>query len=370
VKLLEAARPLSIVITNRDGEHYGIKYDIEERNLVYDQTSSIIGEALGSIASIEEISEDDWRKALSGPGVYFEYTVPIKLSVLNGWLDAHMPDTVKDVPIRRIYVAFGEDKSRIYYQDIGSDLFFGADTASAAGKLQALEKYDANDAVFAFETDIQAAQVAPYMLIMKNIDHFDVSVGSVSREEELLDMVIIALGHGEEIDTTYAYRDSKNVLNCVGAQFNIKVNTDGKVFYRRTDLPPHGVEEHIKNASEMIERARDIVANTIGKECGDAEVFFESENISGDSGLVTFGYYIAGGRMYLQQNVHAAQVRFSAGMVTDVVLVFRKFLITEERINLLPEKQTFAAAGGEFLLCYSDAGLEMLEPSWIRVGES
>ena len=52
----EATRPLVIVITNERGERYGARYDTGARNSVYDRTSSIMGEALGSASTPSEIN--------------------------------------------------------------------------------------------------------------------------------------------------------------------------------------------------------------------------------------------------------------------------------------------------------------------------
>jgi len=365
-ELKEAARPLSIVITNENGERHGVKYDTDARNAVYDRTSSIIGEALGSALMPKEISEDEWREALSGPGVYFEYISPVWISVLDGWLGARIPGAVDDALLRRVYVAFGEDKSRIYYEDIERDLFFGADTASTAGKLQELEMYSANGAVFAFETGIEVFESEPYTLILPGNDHPDVSAAAAGSAEELLQIALAALGHIEEDYTTYT-DPRTGILVCVGTRFNIRVDTNGRVHYRRTDGPPLNDEENTYSMSEMIERARVIVSDTIAETCGNAEVFFESfEYGAGNTCSVSFGYYIAGGRMFLHDDSHAAQIKFSSGMVTEIELFFRNFTFTGEYSKLLPEIQALAAAKGGLLLSYSDTGAETLQPSWVR----
>lgn len=365
-EIKEAARPLVIVVTDETGARYGVKYDTEARNAVYDRTSSILGEALGSASAPAEITEDEWREALSGMGVYFEYAIPLRLSVLDGWLGARMPETVKDVLLRRVFVAFGEDKSRIYYQDIERGLFFGADTASTAGKSQELDIYSSNNAVFAFETGALASKNAPYMLITHENNYPDVNVSSAGSTDELLQIILVASGHSEEAYTTY--NDNQGFPVCVGTQFKINIDTSGKAYYRRTDELQAGDEEQTVNSSEMIEKARVIVAETIGKACGDAEVFYESfEAGEGGACSVFFGYYIAGGRMFLNKDAYAATVSFMSGTVTEIELVFRDFSFTGETIRLLPEIQAMAAAGGEFLLCYSDVGPETLIPSWVRL---
>ena len=387
VDIKEAARPLCIVITNENGDHYGVKYDTDTRNAVYDRTSSIIGEALGSASMPKVVDESEWREALSGTGIYFEYLYPVKLSVLDGWLGAPMPETAEDVPIRRVCVAFGEDKSRVYYQDIERGLFIGADTASASGKIQELEIYSENGAVLAFEMGIPSFKNAPYMLIMQESEHPVVSAVTAGSGEELLEITIEAMGQSEETYTKYY--DNRGVLVCVGTQFNSRVDANGRVFFRWIDEPEQNQnktrnktqgetqdeyqsknqdnEKQIPDVSKMIEGARAIVSDTIVKTCGDAEVFFETAKYEPDGSYsVYFGYYIAGGRIFLHNDDYAARIRFSSGAVSDIELNYRSFLLTSEFTKLFSEKYALAAAGGEFILSYSDSGPETLEPSWVK----
>ena len=361
----EAARPLCIVITNEDGERYGVRYDTDARNAVYDRTSSIIGEALGSASASSEIGENEWRAALSGPGVYYEYTTPVRLSVLYGWLGARMPDITEDVSIRRVYIAFGEDKSRIYYLDHENGLFYGADTASSAGKAQELGIYTSNGSLFAYELGTEGSSQSPYMLIMPGREHPDIRTAITVNAEEILDVALRALGHSSEAYTTMSYEDGS--VRRVGTQFIIRIDVRGGIIYRRTDIPPHDPDEILPGDGENIERARAIAAETIGKVCGAAEVFFEYVEPRGvDAVSVYFGYYIAGGSVYLPDNRYAARITLAGGVVTDVDLNYREFSYTGELTGLLPEQQALAAAGGEFMLCYSDTGAETLQPSWIR----
>ena len=360
----EAARPFCIVITDESGGRYGVRYDTDARNAVYDRTSSLIREALGSASEPLEISEDEWRAALSVRGIYFEYTTPVKLSVLDGWLDIQRAAPISDLSLRRIFVSFSEDKTRIYFQDSESGLFYGADTASSPVKAQELGIYSANETVFAFETGIKAAEDAPYVVIMAGSDHPDVRAASAGSSEELLDIVLGAMGIRR--NETSTYYDSRGVLICVGTQFNIRVDTLGRVFYRRTDgQPPADMAQELSE-SEMIESARVIIADTIAGSCGGAEVFFETleERGSGESSSAYFTYYIAGGRVFLLENEYAATISFTAGVVMELELNFRSFTLSGEYTGLLPERQALAAAGGEFMLCYSDTGAERLQPAW------
>jgi len=362
--LKEAARPLSIVITNEEGERYGIKYDVDERNATYERTRRLFTEAFGSASVPQEISEEQWRESLGGAGVFFEYATPIRLSVLDKWLGAQMPETMQDLYLRRMFVAFGEDRSRLYYQDHSSSLFYGTDTVSSAGKAQELENFVSNGAVFAYETGITGAENAPYMLLIPGSYHPNIRAYAAGSPDELLAYGLTALGHVNELYRTYFGPD--NTLVCVGTQFRIMMQTDGRLWYRRTDGLPSQELLPSLSKSEMIEAARMIVFDSISAVSGNAEVFFESYEQAGDVLHVHFGYFIAGGRVHMYDDRHAAMITFTSGIVTEVDLNFRNFIFSGEYTRLLPERQTLAAAGNEFMLYYSDTGAEILHPSWVK----
>jgi hypothetical protein len=121
----------------------------------------------------------------------------------------------------------------------------------------------------------------------------------------------------------------------------------------------------------MIEMARAVVSDTIGRTSGGAELFFETlELTAADSGVVTFGYYIAGGRIRLGEDVPAAKVFFTESIISEATLFFRNFsIISDEYTELLPELLAFAAAGGEFALSFPYVGSDTLIPTWIFNGQ-
>ena len=360
--VLEAARPLVIVITHEDGGRFGAKYDTDIRNEVYDWTSGIVGEALGSASAFEQICQYRWREALSAPGVFFEYFSPVWLSVINNWLGARLAYIEEDILLRRIFVAFGDESNRIYLQDIQTGYFYAAQTASFARKAPELEALRPNGARFAFEIGSAGAETAPYMLILPETKHPIVAADTAWSAEEILYIVRNAFGHGRETDRRYFDNDT---LVSIGVNFNIRVQPCGTVLYRRTDRPP--TADIIVSDSHAIEQARIAVSETIGGTSAGAEVFFEYlEHANGDNRLATFGYYIAGGRIRLIDDMPAARVLVSGGVVMEAELKFRSFsVISEEYTELLPEVIALAAAGGEFVLNFSDTGAEQITPIWV-----
>jgi len=361
----EAARPLSIVITNEEGERFGIRYDTDMRNTVFERASGIVGEALGSAAMPVEITKEQWRDALSRANVYFEYILPVRLSILDGWFGLRKPETVDDIVIRRIFVSFDENRNRLYYQDYYTGKYFSADTASTATKAQELETLSSNGAVFAFETNVVGSDNAPYMILMPGSHHPDVRRTLVHSQEEMFEVALSAFGHSHEVYPPFLSGDT---LVCVGSQFSIWVHPDGRVIYRWTSDLPNEDDARVLSDGEMIEHARIIVANSISLTSGDAYVQFEAFIYDEGMYMIFFGYYVAGGRVHLHDDRHAARVSFSSGVIVESELNFRNFTLTGEEVRLLPEKQVLAASGGEFMLSYSDTGSEVLHPSWVRVG--
>jgi len=366
----EAARPLVIVITNSSGERFGVKYDIAVRNEVYDRTSRIVGEALGSAAEAFQVTQTQWREALSGEGLYYEYAVPVSLSILDGWLGTRLPELIADMQIKRIFVVFSGDRNRIYYEDAESGIFYGADTASTAGSVQELEALSiGSEAVFAYQTGIAASSLSPYMLLLPGNIHPVIAASAGANAEEMLLSVLAALGFDYGTETSTPYNIDGGIRVRVGTQFNIRADMQGRILYRRTE-GPYAIagEEQDLTEGELVEMARVIVSESMEPYIGSAEVFFESvEMISPGVYCVNFSYYTAGGRVFLFDDSHAARITFVHGLVTEAEFIIRNYTFADESAALYMERQAFAAAGGEFMLYYHDTGAELIQPAWVRV---
>jgi hypothetical protein len=123
------------------------------------------------------------------------------------------------------------------------------------------------------------------------------------------------------------------------------------------------------SADAAVLAARAAVVNTIGRTCGDAGIFLTGV-VTEEPGVytVSFAYGVAGGWVYLRGGRSAARVTVSGGEASAMVLLFRRYMITDETVTLLPEQLALAAENGEFALGYSDSGGNELIPEWTRVG--
>jgi hypothetical protein len=131
-----------------------------------------------------------------------------------------------------------------------------------------------------------------------------------------------------------------------------------------------GVYENpdIGSGGEAVDLARYAVSDTVGRYCGDAALNFTGLKTGEDDGayIISFEYFISGGEIGSRDGEPAAEVRIEGGAVTAMSLRFRRYSQAASSFLLLPEPQTYAAAGGAFTLFYPDDGGAELAPVWLR----
>ena len=84
------ARPLRMAAAIQRGSEvvrYGVQYDQEGTDSLYQQSYSLLVEALSSASQPRAVGETEFQQALStAPGLYFDWQGEIPVAVLNGWL--------------------------------------------------------------------------------------------------------------------------------------------------------------------------------------------------------------------------------------------------------------------------------------------
>jgi hypothetical protein len=363
-KTIGEARPVSITVTDSTGAYYGVKYNLDDIDGIYENTVLIFQEALGTAQIPEATDESAWRAALRAPGVFFEYMSPVRLSVLDGWFGAEISGDWRTLSVRRLGVAV-DGEPRLYFQDDETGTFYTADTAVLADSITKLTSlYAANTASFAYEILGAASLISPYALILpEQTDHPRLEAKNPLTGETLI-KVLRKFGVSEHLKPIQL---DAGVLAYPEDDFRIELSPNGTVNYKRTGSPE--ASSGPADESGAIELARQAVADSIAEYCGDgARVYFEEVRSGGPGSFeVLFTYVFAGGRVYLDQDGYAASVTITDGAISKMELRFRSFAVIGQVSGLLPEIQAAAASGGAFMLCYSDNGGTILEPAWVNV---
>jgi hypothetical protein len=362
-------RPLCIIITNEHGERFGAKYDAAQMELVYARTSSVFGEAFGSAAELGETNEAEWRAALDMPGIYYAYPASVSVEALDRWFGTDMSSGGETdiMKVRRLCVVFGAEGDRLLLQDAETGRFFGADAASLSEESQVVGLFGSNGVRFAFET-AEGGSGDPYAVLMPDTAHPVIAASNPMADSGNLGGVLSALGVSNQLQSSYPESDGTMVY--VSNTFTFSLDPNGAAAYRHTGAAPPGAASGAAVTEEAaVAAARSEVDNTLGRTSGDAEIFFAGVTRE-EQGVytVSFEYSAAGGRIYLRGGESAASVTVVNGEVTDMTLNFRQYAITGETVTLMPESLAFAAAGGEFALCYFDDGGDAMIPEWAELG--
>ncbi|MDR1298901.1 MAG: hypothetical protein LBJ84_01450 [Oscillospiraceae bacterium] len=356
-------RPLCIVITNESGERFGAKYDAAQLELVYGRTSSVFGEAFSSASGFGPADAGEWRGALDRPGIYYAYPSGVSIEMLDAWFGTNMSPVggASELDVRRMCVAFGRERDRLLFQDAAGG-FYGADTASLGEQPQIVGLFGGNGARFAFETDNGRSD--PYAVLMPDAAHPVIAAANPMSDSGNLDAVLAELGISNQLNSSYTDADGTTVF--VSNTFTFSLDGNGDAVYRRTASAAQPASERERGQAAAVTAARAAADGILAGVCGDAALVLAGvAHAEQDAYIVSFAYSVAGGSIYVGGDGSAAEATVKDGVVTEMALVFRQYAITGETVPLLPERQAYAAAGGEFELCYFDSGGELLAPEWV-----
>lgn len=360
-KPAEASRPIAILITNGQGAHFGAKYDTKDLSDIYGRTGSLFGEALSLPGEPAETDEADWRAALKSAGVYYEYLSPIKLSVLCAWFGAQADGSWGNMTARRMCFTDGTEGGRLYFQDAGTGLFYKAETEQLDSMEGLADSYGTNSAVFAFE--VSGVELKdPYMLLMTDaVLHPELEAVNPLSNDSVRSQALAGLGVSEHLKP---YTDEDGTLVYVESDATVSLTVNGTIVFRKSDK---AAGSSAADEGKAVETAYRAVSGTIAKYCGaDTSVVLDSVLLQNDgTWAARFVYMIAGGQVFLGQDGFAAQV-IVGSEITEMELRFRSYsTVTGTEVPLLPEIQAAAAAaGGDFILSYTDEWSTVLDPLW------
>ena len=356
-----AASPYCIVVTPQDGAHSAVMYSAEELDDTYGRFSAMLGEALGSSHDAQAVSEEQWRSALGGRGVYFDFYNDFLLSTYAIWLGTTMTGEASGHTARRICLAIEDGEVALYYiRPRANDgrYYFRCDTALPADALAAqLGTAVPNGAEFCFERGAGYELIDPYFVMTADTPQ----VYSASAHNSLSDLgeaeAMAAFGMNSYLAQSYPEADG--TLIWVDGDATIRIGTDGTLYY--SSRQPEPGEEARLGPAAAIEFGRSIVEQTLGSVSGDASLqlsymWFDEAT---ESYLLRFNYELNGLPVELQGGQSAAEIMFVGSTVYYAMLHFRAYTLENTTENVLPVDMAASIAnsqgGGEPRLSYIDS---------------
>ena len=341
-------------------------YDGAELDEAYSRFSSTLGEALGSSRDVSAVSEEAWRDALSGRGVYFDFYNDFLLSTYSIWLGTAMTGEASGHTARRVCLALEDGEVALYYiraRASGGQAFYRCATALPADALSALlESAMPNGAEFNFERGDSFSRVDPYFVLTADSPQVYAASSYNSLQELGADAAMSAFGMNSYLAQNYPEADG--TLVWVDGEATLRLGPDGTVHY--SSRQPERGEEPRMGPAAAIEYGRSIVEATLGQVSGDAElqlsfIYFDEgteEQPGTEAYQLRFNYVLNGLPVELSGFESAAEIRFVGGTVYYAEMVFRSFVRGNSLEDVLPSDMVASIVqsegGGEPRLSYID----------------
>lgn len=371
-----AAQPLRMAVTLRGGEEclrYGAQYDQTAQDALFQQMYSLLAEALSSAGTPENVSQEQWRQALStAPGVYFDWQEALPFPVLTGWFSVDNQQLTGQV--RRLVLTAQDGQAVIYYcaQD-GAYRRAVCSMVDVTRLSEAVVGIKDNGARFAFEKE-EFSSLDPYTLLLgENITPKVYQASNPLEQESTQEELRQQLDFSADSSVSYVTSDEQVIRN---GNDTLRLAADGTVTFTAAD---DGGGRYVVAGSGVywaVERCRQLAMETLGTMCGQARIYLMSVTATGtESWQIDFGYLLNGVPVRLENGGYAARFQVEGGRVSSFTLHARNYTDSGTDSVVLPQLQAMAAMeakghqGEELLLVYLDGGSQQVSASWAAASQ-
>jgi hypothetical protein len=363
----QAALPTAMAVRGTSGLRYGVEYNSRNIEDLYNNFKTELGEALGSASIPEKTNENEWRDALTGQGVYFDYGTAIPLDALARWLGTALINDSGNSARRLVIKSCGDNGVALYCMDGEGNTWRCETKAAWSGIADELDAYLPNGAMFAYEkTALSDAE--PYNLILNELPElyklnasgsaFNINSNTAETASELLGVSMYGDSSYRESDGTVVYLDDSGT---------VKLRADGYLSYNASD---EGGLTEADNIADMVEASRSILSEIHETFSGDEKLLLTDISEEADTCTISFGYFVEGAEVkYGSRSAGAAL--FKDKSLIQLEIKIRSYKINDEKAQLLPEYQAAAIAadmskGSEVKLIWPDSGRGTadISPKW------
>ena len=362
-----------------DGDRFAVQYDTEQTDKLFDQTSTLLSEALAGAKTPAQIQERTWRQALRSPGVWFDFLGDIPLKALYAWLSEGGVNPTLSGSARQLAVACdASGKVALYYHNEADGLYYACETGVVyEGHMdEILEGHGDNstDFVFEYEQTESYAALDPYALIASAPPSplvYRASDPLAGIDQSTIDALQKAVSFRPQSNSVYPVPEGIRVRE---GQETLLIGKDGTVVYSAAgrEASRYPIQETGGILPDWLTATWTLAADTVGSYCGSARLCLLGAEQREDGALVvSYGYLLDGAEVILADGGHAAEFVIQDGQITDYTLRFRSYEATGEHSLVLREVQAAAAMealepeGRELMLCYSDNGGDTVRAGWV-----
>ena len=371
-----AAQPLRMAVTIRGGEEtlrYGVQYDQEAQDALFQQVYSLLVEALSSAGTPESVDQQAWRQALNtAPGVYFDWQDDLPFSVLNGWLSVNNEQL--SGALRRLVLTSQDGQAVIYYSAQNGTYYRAVCSMVDVNRLsEAVSGVKDNGAHFAFEQEEYSALTPDTLLLGENIAPKVYQAANPLEQESAQALVRQKLDFSAESSVSYITSDEQVIRN---GNDTLRLASDGTVTFTAADDGAIRYPVAGSGVYWAVESCRQLATDTLGELGGQARIYLMSvEETGAESWQIEFGYLLNGVPVRLGEEGYAASFQVSGGRVNSFTLHFRSYTDSGTTSVVLPQLQAMAAMeakgheGEELMLLYLDSGAQQVSASWAAASQ-
>lgn len=345
--VLDAAQPLVISVRNSAGR-YTAQWDFAALDSAYGLLGGLLGQALDTAGSFNEVRIDRLPQALSQPSISFDYGFPLSAQLLGSWLEATPEQT--EAAGQMFILAIEDDQVNLY---LSGDPCLKAVTDIQPETMTALlEQFRPDGSRFAFESDSHLTALA----LLPGVEPSLQAVRSGSPcNARYIESLATALGFNPYDENRYI--DSTGVTYFSESNCSLQVSAAGNIALASSSPDRFRVSD--ATLENLVEDARVLVQTIVGDILGDARIYLSGVTQADHQTTCTFDY-VCNGIAVRCGNTPAAVIIYEGSTLTSLELIAADFTASGVPLKVLPAAQAaaIAPAGSNLLLQYdrSDAG--------------
>ncbi len=364
--------PIGIMVvtqTEEVVEQYGVQYQQEQLEDLFDQTSTLLREAMGGLSAARSISLEDFLEYITTPPcVYFDLRGDVPLELIYGWLSGK-GDLQNDDYANRLALAPLEGGIGLFYQE--GDSFYGCTVTTVDfSRLESgLEHIGDNQAMFAFQReDLQG--IHPLTLVLEQeVNPAVYTVSTPFLEAGGRTKLLEALEFPVAVHTQYATNDG--VVIRIGTD-SLRLADSGTITYTSEDTSRYSLSLGGEpTLFQLAEGCRQFAYQLLWGVEVVPQMNLVSVTMLEEGYQFAFDFSLDGIPIAYLDGLSGGEFWVVGEEIRSFTLQYREYIPTEMVSPVLPELQAQAVLEGlgrergELFLVYQDTGGEQISTSWV-----